>query len=65
MRKFYILWLFGDRNINIEKYFLDAKKLFFMEDINFKQFFYVLQIFNLYKGRDNLYNIFYLNFKST
>lgn len=41
MRKLYTLWLFGDRNTNIEKHFPDAKKLPFMEDINFKQFLHV------------------------
>lgn len=62
--KLYILWLLGDRNMNIEQHFPDVKKLPFMKEINSKQFPHVSWIFQPYKGRDNSYTLPHSSFKT-
>lgn len=62
--KLYILWLFGDRNINIEQHIPDEKMLPFMKDISSKQFLHVSWIFQPYKGRGNSHTLPHLSFKS-
>lgn len=66
MIKLHPLWLFRDRNINIEKHLPDVK-IIFIEDINFKELFYVSNIFHpihITTGRNNSYNTPRLNFQS-